>query len=438
MKRPIALLSVLAAAAWPAACSVDEKLTPVDSGIEAGGDDAGDGGIPCGATGVSKGPWTLAMNETAITVRWEACRAGTSSGVTYTPEAGGASAHADGWERAAQTSETYVAALNPKAPPDYAGTWWMHEARITNLAPSTCYRFTLDADPAQKGRFCTSRKAGEPFRFMAIGDTHPELGDNTSRVFSHVVWPDPAKAWDFSLHMGDIQYYSGGLATWASWFPLMAPELRAGATLVAMGNHELEKPWEYTEYSLRFFGGSGFDGSDEHYRFESGGVWFFTVDTEGPTDPQSLQGQWLSAQLADASKRPGYRFSVLWIHRPYLTCGDTSDNEPELAAWGPTFDQYGVRLILQGHMHGYERFRYGGRTVITTAGGGGSIADPNKNAQRAYCGAPDAGADAGAGARASWGPWYHAMVFSVSAGKLHGDAIDTNGTVVDAFDDVVP
>lgn len=431
MTRPLLVLAILAVAS----CSAEEKLSPVDSGLAEGGTDGAgdDAGIPCGPTGLSKGPWSLAMSGTSIVVRWESCRAGTARGVSFTPEAGGAGGHADAAEAIATTTETYVAALNPKAPPDYAGTWWMHEAKLANLAPGACYRYTLDADPSAKGRFCTARAPGEPLRFMAIGDTHPELGDNTTRIFSHTIPTDPAKAWDFSLHMGDIQYYSGGLATWASWFPLMAPELRGGATLAAIGNHELEKPWEYAEYTLRFFAGSGFDGTDEHYRFTSAGVWFFTVDTEQPTDPQSAQGKWLAAQLEDASKRPGYRFSVLWLHRPFLTCGDTSDAEAELVAWKPTFDQYGVRLILQGHMHGYERFQYGGRTVITTAGGGGSIADPNKNAARPYC-----GTDGGTGARVSWGPWYHAMLFTVGPGKLHGEAIDVDGKIVDQFDDVVP
>lgn len=424
MKRLALVVSSLVAAA----CSTPETLAPVDAGDASPSDDV-DAGIPCSATGVSKGPWTLAMTGTSMVVRWEACRAGTAAGVSYAPEAGGATARADASERVVTTTTTYTAALNPKAPPDYAGTWWMHEARLAGLLPSTCYRYALDADPSAKGRFCTSRPPGEPFRFMAVGDTHPELGDNMTNVLKYVVPKNP----DFSLHVGDIQYYSGGLGTWASWFPLMAPELRAGAMLVAIGNHELEKPDEYTDYTLRFFAGSGFDGTDEHYRFTTGGVWFFTVDTEQATDPQSAQGQWLAAQLADASQRPGYRFSVLWLHRPFLTCGDTSDREQQLVAWEPAFDQYGVRLILQGHMHGYERFVYGGRTVITTAGGGGAMGDVNMNGSRPYC-----GNDGGTGVRASSGPWYHAMLFDVSAGKLHGEAIDQTGKVIDAFDDVVP
>lgn len=424
MKRLALVLAALAAAS----CSADEHLTPVDAGDESSTDDA-DAGIPCAASGVSKGPWTLALADTSMVVRWESCRPNTPAGLSYSPESGGTSKHADASERAATTTVTYTAALNPKAPPDYAGTWWMHEARLVGLTPSTCYAYALDGDPAAKGRFCTARPPGEPFRFMAIGDTHPELGDNTTNVFKYVIPRNP----DFSLHVGDIQYYSGGLGTWASWFPLMAPELRAGAMLVAIGNHEFEKPDEYTDYTLRFFAGSGFGGTDEHYRFTTGGVWFFTVSTEEATDPQSAQGEWLTASLADASQRPGYRFSVLWLHRPFLTCGDTSDAEQKLVAWQPAFDQYGVRLILQGHMHGYERFAYGGRTVITTAGGGGAMGDVNMNSSRPYC-----GTDGGTGARMSSGPWYHAMIFDVSAGKLHGEAIDQTGKVIDAFDDVVP
>ena len=48
-----------------------------------------------------------------------------------------------------------------------------------------------------------------------------------------------------------------------------------------------------------------------------------------------------------------------------------------------------VPLVLQAHMHGYERFEYNGITYVTTAGGGGNIVDVNQNVATvpAYAGA---------------------------------------------------
>src|SRR5262249_14019918 len=148
------------------------------------------------------------------------------------------------------------------------------------------------ADKSYAGRFCTARAPGDAIRFMAIGDTNPTLGDHTRNVLARTLPKNP----DFIVHGGDIQYYASGFETWASWFPIMQPMLSAGAFFPAIGNHDSgqsENPDEYEQYTRRFFGNAGFDGTDAYYRFESGGVWFFSVDTEQDLTPQSAEGQWL-------------------------------------------------------------------------------------------------------------------------------------------------
>ena len=213
---------------------------------------------------------------------------------------------------------------------------------------------------------------------MAIGDTNPGLGDTTANLLTQVLPTNP----DFVVHCGDIQYYDSFLETWASWFPIMAPMLRQGAFFPAIGNHESEEPDEYTDYTLRFFGGAGFDGADGYYRFESGGVWFFSVDTQDDLDPASPQGQWLVESLADAVTQPGFRFSIVFFHKPFVTCGDTGDDPTARAYYSPIFTQYKVPLVIQAHMHGYERFTLDGRLYITTGGGGGALGNVDLNVQR--------------------------------------------------------
>ena len=398
----------------------------------AGGDDGGaDAAIPCGPSGVSKGPWVLAVDGTSVKIRWEACRAGTPSSVNVVGESGGGDGGAGGSLRfdATETpfvvSNTYRAPLNPNATPDYAGTWYMREAAATGLARGTCYAYTLDADPTARGRFCTARAPGDPVRFLSIGDTNPLLGDSTKNVLAQTLPKNP----DFVVHGGDIEYYESTLETWAAWFPIMDPMLRQGAFLPAIGNHEDEKqnPGELAQYTYRFFGGAGFDGNDAYYRFESGGVWFFSIDTEQPIDPASVQGQWLVSELADASKKPGYRFSVVFMHRPLLTCGDTGDNPAATQYYEPIFKQYGVPLVIQAHMHGYERFEYNGITYVTSAGGGGRMGDVNGNATRSYC-----------NSRVVSGPFFHGVVFDIGAGAITGTTIDDQGAVRDTFTKPVP
>jgi len=365
----------------------------------------------------------LAVDEVSARVRWEACRPQGGLAVTFVPESGGQPTSVVPVETSTFIPETYVAPLNPNAMPDYEGTWYMEEAALTGLSPATCYTYSLSADATRTGRFCTARKSADPIRFLAIGDTNPALGDSTTHVLQNVLPRKP----DFTLHLGDIQYYDSTLETWALWAVKMQPLLSAGAFLPSIGNHEAEKPDELVNYTLRYFHGAGFDGTDAYYRFESGGVYFFVLDTELPTDGTSDQAKWISAGLAEVSQLPGFRFSIVYFHKPFVTCGDTGDNPVARAYMEPIFKQYTVPLVLQAHMHGYERFEFPGITYVTSGGGGGALGNVNQNMANAYC-----------AQRVASGAFFHGLVVDVTTGKLSAQAIDDQGTVRDSFEKVVP
>ena len=409
-------------AALTVACGVP-KIVSIDSLEDAGNDDASDAAIPCPGAGISKGPWSLHVDETTATVRWEACRSQADRTLTITPEQGGAPVTSVAVESSIVIPDTYFAPLNTSAPPDYAGTWYMEESSLTGLAAGTCYKYVVAADASRAGRFCTARAVGAPIRFLAIGDTNPALGDSTANVLAHVLPKNP----DFSLHLGDIQYYDSTLETWALWAIKMQPMLSAGAFFPSIGNHESEKPDELTNYTLRYFHGAGFGGTDQYYSFHSSGVFFFVLDTELPTDSTSAQAQWLIAQLDAATKTPGFRFSIVYFHKPFVTCGDTGDNPAARAYMEPLFVQYKVPLVLQAHMHGYERFEFPNITYVTSAGGGGRMGNVNGNINNAYC-----------GSRVASGDFFHGLVVDITTGKLSAQAIDDTGAVKDSFEKVVP
>jgi hypothetical protein len=420
-----ATFSFLALLALLAGCSSKSPATSSGTGGSGtgGSGGSGGGGTPCDTAGVSKGPWSLAIDGTHAKIRWEACRPGTMGDVSYAPETGGAPVTAPSQETPYMVATSYSAPLAPEAPPDLAGTYYDHEVALSGLSPATCYAYHLAADPTRKGRFCTARKPGDPLTFMSIGDTNPGIGPYAAGDLMYALPKNP----DFTLHGGDIQYYDSLLETWASWFPVMEPMLAQGGFFPAVGNHELETPTEFADYTSRFFGGAGFDGTNDYYRFENAGVWFFSLDTEAPLDPGSTQGAWLVNELADASKQPGFRFSIVLLHKPFVTCGDTGDNPQLRALLEPFFLQYHVPIVIQAHMHGYERFEFGNITYLTIAGGGGRVGDPSASISRSYCDKRVVGN----GAR-------HAAIFDVTAGKVAGTIIGYQGDIVDSFTETVP
>ncbi len=415
MHKVVALVCITLSARLLFACDDASALGADDAGTEA------EAGRTCAGTGVTKGPWVLAVDDTHAVIRWETCRNGTLGTVAVTPE-GGAAFVAGSTESETDLTIEHRAVLNFNATTDYAGAWFMHEAPLESLTQGTCYDYRLDADTTRVGRFCTAKPSGAPLRLLAIGDTNVGLGDSAANVLSHVIPMAP----DFTMHLGDIEYYDSGFDTWQLWDQIMRPLLARGAFFPAIGNHESETPDEYTDYTERFFHGTGFAGNDEYYRFESGGVQFFVLDTQDSTDATSAQAGWFAQQIVQVEQEPGYRFSIVYFHKPFVTCGDTGDDPLARQFFEPLFLAHKVPLVLQAHMHGYERFDFGNITYVTTAGGGGAINNPNENIQRDYC-----------GSRVASGAFYHATIIDIAAG-IHGTVVDDQGTVRDTFDIAAP
>lgn len=398
-------------AAWLLpACGTN--ATPPSAGADAGPERCAH------ASGVSKGPWTLRVDGTSAVARWEACRKGTVGGIVLETEGTGEKRQVPSVETEFVVTNSYGAALDPAAPIDEAGTYYMHEATLSGLTAGTCYQFHLEADPTQTGRVCAARPPGAPFSFMAIGDTNPGFNGITEKLLAKVL----PYGFDFTVHAGDIQYYASGLETWTSWFPRMQPLLSQGAFLPAVGNHESEKPEEFDEYYRRFFGGAGFDGNDHYYRFESGGIWFFSMDTEQSIQLGSPQGDWLAKSLAEVAAKPNFRSSIVYFHRLFVTCGDKSEDLAARTQFEPIFDANGVRLVIQAHMHGYERFDLNGRTYLTAAGGGGAVGDINENIDRPTC-----------AQRVASGKYRHGVIIEVKAAEFVGTVIDDVGMTRDTF-----
>lgn len=390
-----------------------------------GGADAG-AEASCPPSGVDKGPWSLAMTRTGMKVRWEACRPGTTPGIALTPEAGGAERTIPSVETKVDLTEEHTAPLNYLyCPPDEPGTFYDHEVALTDLEPGTCYRYELLADRTLTGRFCTARPDGATVHWLAIGDTNPLLGPATGKVLAALLPLQP----DFVVHGGDLEYYDSGLETWAGWFPAMRPLLSAGALQPALGNHEHEKDDELEGYSLRFFGDDAFGGKTMQYRYESGGIWFHVLNTEEDFDPTSPQGNWLVSSLAEVVQKPGFRASIVVMHRPFATCGDNAQADVSRKGFAPSFTQYKVPLVIQAHIHIYERFEIDGVTYITTGGGGGLMGQDDANLSRAEC-----------ALRKSSGAFFHAVDFTApsDAKEIRGKVIDEAGAVRDTFTVTLP
>lgn len=409
----IALLGLVLSCGDDAAPSSDPGGA---AGSSAGAAGSASGEPPfCGTTGLSKGPWVLSVDGTSAVVRWETCTQ-QSTQLTYGAEGNAPSQEAQGASTSHEILTETKSILSSRGA-DLAGLWWLHEVKLQNLNPSTCYAYRVADD--REGRFCTARKSGEAVRFTFIADTNPGLDDKAAnKLLARIEAFKP----DFSLHGGDMQYYSSALEPYAWWFGAMAPQFRVGALWPAVGNHEMEKPDEFEDYYVRFWGGIGTDNQEHTYHFENGGIHFFSLNTEADLKPGSSQLAWVNEQLPKAKQQPGFRFSVVFMHRPLVTCGDTGDLVPEREALMPLFKDNGVRLVLAGHMHGYERFDLDGIPFLVAGGGASKPGDVGVNTQRPLC-----------AQRQASGVFPHVLYVTVEGDKLSGSVIDDQDQERDTF-----
>jgi acid phosphatase type 7 len=120
--------------------------------------------------------------------------------------------------------------------------------------------------------------------------------------------------------------------------------------------------------------------AERYYSFDYGPVHFVALDTElAFQDParRAEQLAWLETDLA-ASAAP---WKVAFFHRsPFSAGGEHGSDLAVRSAFSPVFERYGVRLVISGHEHTYERtkpWRIGttGTPVIyiVTGGGGGPL-----------------------------------------------------------------
>ncbi len=104
-----------------------------------------------------------------------------------------------------------------------------------------------------------------------------------------------------------------------------------------------------------------------YYAFSQGPARVVVLDANAPEDADQLA--FLRAEMA---RRDG-RVRIAVFHQPAYTAGIHAPGVAQQRAWVPLLRRGGVRLVLQGHNHAYERIERDGITYVTTGGGGATV-----------------------------------------------------------------
>ncbi len=261
-----------------------------------------------------------------------------------------------------------------------------HELTLEGLTPDTTYTYSIrvDGEVLSYGhQLNTAPPEGEPFRFVAFGDTRSDH-DAHREVMAAI----GLEEFDALLHTGDLTSRGNDVLEWDTFFEIEGPVIDRVALYPVVGNHD-ETAGEAVMYTDAF----ALPDNEIYYSFDLGNAHFVILDgyvntvlacvyeeTLIDTCFDEDQVAWLEADLAEAITRPTVEHIFVLNHEGPYSSKSGRTGSAHLRYLMPLFEQYDVRAIFSGHDHYYERgFADNGITYVITGGGGAplySIGEP--------------------------------------------------------------
>jgi hypothetical protein len=167
---------------------------------------------------------------------------------------------------------------------------------------------------------------------------------------------------DTLVTLGDNDYTDSPQAFARNWRESFGWVGAAGITVAgALGDHDVEGPddgrWQYETLGM----------PGPYYSRRVGEIELFVLDASSRGRiAEEEQTAWLDRAL-QSSTAP---WKVAIVHKPPYTCGRYRGSPEVLQQWVPLFERHGVRLVLSGDDHNYQRFGSRNGIVYVVHGGG--------------------------------------------------------------------
>jgi hypothetical protein len=131
-------------------------------------------------------------------------------------------------------------------------------------------------------------------------------------------------------------------------------------TNIAIGNHEDDSDEGFSQY-MNFFG-----LSKTYYAFTYGNARVIVMDSDHSSySSGSSQYNFVISELQNAASNSNIKWIIVYIHKQMYTspntcssssCSNTGSDATNLRnTYHAKFDQYGVDVVLNGHVHNFQR-----------------------------------------------------------------------------------
>lgn len=259
-----------------------------------------------------------------------------------------------------------------------------HQLTITGLKPDTQYFYRTESVSktgailkSEVSTFETAPEENSPIAFAVISDT--QGNPKVANKMASYAW---AQRPDFLVIPGDLTEVGTEHQRWTKeFFPSMDVLIKRVPLYPVLGNHERNAKYYYDYMNL--------PAPEYYYTFHYGPAQFFMIDSNKKCTPGSEQYEWLEKELK-ASKA---KWKMVVHHHPVYS-SDANDygdlwktnkstrGDENVRAMSKLYDQYGVDVVFNGHIHSYERtwqvqngkvVQSGGIQYFVTGGGGGPL-----------------------------------------------------------------
>jgi hypothetical protein len=248
------------------------------------------------------------------------------------------------------------------------------------------------------------------YGFVVVGDYgtgDAEEAAVASRIRSWIA----TRPFDAFVTVGDNVYGEGDPEdfpeAWSAPFGWVAREQIP--IVASLGNHDVTS--DGGEPVMGLLGMSG-----RWYERSLGSVDFFVLDANDPANESQLT--WLRDALAGSTAT----WKIAVFHQPAYSCGRHGSTAEVQQSWVGLFQRYDVDLVLNGHDHDYQRFAPMGEVTYVVTGGGGAelyeVDDCPPGTPMPFAYNDDV---------------HHFLYVSVTSTELKGQAVSSEGRVLDSF-----
>jgi hypothetical protein len=163
---------------------------------------------------------------------------------------------------------------------------------------------------------------------------------------------------ELALLPGDFSYRSCSSVDswWSKWQSMSAQKYGA------LGNHDTGCRDQYLS-KFKSSAGPGQPQDSWTYSRDWNGIHFISLNTEDGSGASSEQQNFVRNDLQQASQNPNVKWIFVMFHKQMKSSSASPNHAAIPALWhaySSLFSQYGVDLVLQAHMHNYERLKPSG------------------------------------------------------------------------------